>query len=321
MTENYETHWEAHWKRWNVPTPNFDFTALRYRVYSSLERVFTSELAKAAHESFTQIYREFDLRRGLPPCDLPFSVSNNSAFINFPRTQLGRAILQDEIFLMQVIREKDVWMAWITSLQCLFWVLVECARNSPPTPHGIRDKSPRPIAKQSIDAVARAITMSPGTPIVMKIEDLSVTLYPRGAKFLDEGLVNDALSWLEAYPEVKANFEKALAIYLKDEKTQFRNLLDDLRKAVEELLRGILGNGKSLENQMAELGKWLDEKGIHVQVRNMYSTLLSQFSQYQNDAVKHGDDWNESEVEYMIYLTGTFMRMLLVLNEDNHRVN
>jgi hypothetical protein len=45
----------------------------------------------------------------------------------------------------------------------------------------------------------------------------------------------------------------------------------------------------------------------------MYDDLLARFMQYQNDAVKHGDNWSSIEIEFMIYLTGAFMRLLLQL--------
>ncbi len=62
----------------------------------------------------------------------------------------------------------------------------------------------------------------------------------------------------------------------------------------------------------------MKNKGCHKQVRNMYNCFLKYFTTYQNEAVKHGDGWAECEVEYMIYLTGNLMRLLLQLNgEDN----
>ena len=45
----------------------------------------------------------------------------------------------------------------------------------------------------------------------------------------------------------------------------------------------------------------------------MYAKLLNLFAKYQNDKVKHAEKWAEPEVEFMIYLTGLFMRMLLEL--------
>jgi len=223
-----------------------------------------------------------------------------------PRADFNTALLQE-----------DVWAEWISSLQCLVWALREYAKEKPPVGLVPQHLDAKSLASKSITAIKKAIAMSPGAPLAMKIDGASITLYPKGAKFLDDGLVNDTLGWLGAHQDARSYFEKALSLYLKDDKTQFRNLLDELRRAMEELLRSILGNDKSLENQKGSLGQWFKDRGIHDQVRNMYATLLSQFATYQNDAVKHGNDWNESEVEYMIYLTGTFMRMLLVLNGDS----
>jgi creatinine amidohydrolase/Fe(II)-dependent formamide hydrolase-like protein len=48
----------------------------------------------------------------------------------------------------------------------------------------------------------------------------------------------------------------------------------------------------------------------------MYWTLIDRFAHYQNDAVKHGDHAKHIEVEFMVYLTGTFMRLLLTLRTE-----
>jgi hypothetical protein len=61
---------------------------------------------------------------------------------------------------------------------------------------------------------------------------------------------------------------------------------------------------------------WLKQRQVHQQVINMYQDLLfTRFAQYQNDAVKHKEAWSEPEVEFKIYLTGTFMRLLLQLSQ------
>jgi hypothetical protein len=41
--------------------------------------------------------------------------------------------------------------------------------------------------------------------------------------------------------------------------------------------------------------------------------VFGEYRLYQNDAVKHGEAFSEKEIEFMIYLTGTFMRLLLQL--------
>ena len=142
----------------------------------------------------------------------------------------------------------------------------------------------------------------------------SVIVYPEGAKLLDEAAVNDVLAWLEDYPKVAKQFEQALTIYMSGEEKKYRNLLDNLRLSLELLLKEILKNKKSLENQKQEILKWLDGKNIHKQVINLYEKLIfGAYSKYQNEAVKHNEDYSENEIEFMIYLTGTFMRLVLKL--------
>ncbi len=88
-----------------------------------------------------------------------------------------------------------------------------------------------------------------------------------------------------------------------------------LRFALEQLLKEVLGNKKSLETQKKdEVLAWLGQRGIHKQVVNLYHQLVfGEYRLYQNDAVKHGEAFSEKEIEFMIYLTGTFMRLFLQL--------
>ena len=71
--------------------------------------------------------------------------------------------------------------------------------------------------------------------------------YPAGAKFLDQRLVNDVLNWIQKYPDVYENFKNALEKY--NQRIYQRNLIDNLRLAFELLVRHVLVNNKSLENQ------------------------------------------------------------------------
>ena len=56
-----------------------------------------------------------------------------------------------------------------------------------------------------------------------------------------------------------------------------RNLLDDLRLSLESLLKEILGNGKSLENQKDELGRFLKEREGSPELRNMFQSMLAYY--------------------------------------------
>jgi len=79
-------------------------------------------------------------------------------------------------------------------------------------------------------------------------------------------------------------------------------------------LKKILRNKARLEKQTEPLGKYLKNKGTSKKIKNMFTMLLSHYAKYQNEYVKYNDKINkESEVEFIIYLTGTFMRLLLSL--------
>ncbi len=146
---------------------------------------------------------------------------------------------------------------------------------------------------------------------IKKTKSNHYILYPAGAKLLDEGVVNDVLDWLSDYPDSYKNFKDALTQY--EEHKYTRNIIDNLRFSLESLLRNILHNRKNLENQKELLGKYLKKKGVSKEVREMFRQQISYYSKYQNEHAKHNDSIQKSEIEFMIYLTGTFMRFILTL--------
>jgi dsDNA-binding SOS-regulon protein len=136
---------------------------------------------------------------------------------------------------------------------------------------------------------------------------------------LDDALIADNLEWLAQPPSALKNFREALSIFLSKDANKYRDLLDNLRFAVEQLLRDVLGNQKSLENQKDLLLPWMKKNGLQPQVINMYHDLLfKHFAIYQNDAVKHGEKYSLKEVEFMIYLTGTFMRLRILASRASN---
>ncbi len=190
----------------------------------------------------------------------------------------------------------------VLSLHLVFWLLSE---------HDC------PYVANIVDAIRGAIDASPLIDIRIARRGKQVTLYPSGAALLDKAVINDILAWLQRHPAAAKHFDRALEIYLKKDTAQYRNLLDELRSALEKLVRRMLGNRKNLENQKELLLQWMEVRGAHVQIRNLFERLLACYTQYHNDAVKHGEGWSEKDVEYMIYQTGVFMRLLLVLNGDD----
>lgn len=105
------------------------------------------------------------------------------------------------------------------------------------------------------------------------------------------------------------------ALNKKNNNIYTRNLLDDLRFSLEVLVKAILKNSKSLENQKAELGNFLKENGISVEIRNLYTDKILEFyTDYQNHNVKHNENYNEIEVDFIFEQTAVLMRLLIKLD-------
>ncbi len=60
-----------------------------------------------------------------------------------------------------------------------------------------------------------------------------------------------------------------------------------------------------------KLGKKLQDNNVSKEIRDMFATLFSFYTRYNNQNVKHDDKCVGIETEYIIYLTGTFIRFLI----------
>lgn len=125
----------------------------------------------------------------------------------------------------------------------------------------------------------------------------------------NQELVQQVQHWLATFPEVLEIYNSALQKYEAGIFT--RNLLDDLRLALEKLLQEVLGNSKSLENQLATLGDFIRERGASREFANMFRTLLDYYTKYQNTYVKHDSAVVDQEVDFLLELTSAFMKHLL----------
>jgi hypothetical protein len=193
------------------------------------------------------------------------------------------------------------------ALQFLFWALEE------------KDGEAQNLIFELVRQIRKSSRLTPSASFQIHQKGTQVIIYPQGDQFLDEGIINYVLAGLEDYPKAARQFEQALKIYQSGEVSQYRNLLDNLRLAIEEVLKKVLHNERTLENQKEILLARLKNHGLHVQVRNMYQQLLFCFyCHYQNNAVKHREDYSLDEVEFMIYLTGSFIRLILQLERENH---
>lgn len=123
---------------------------------------------------------------------------------------------------------------------------------------------------------------------------------------INEDLVEQTRSWLTDFPEVLGLFNQALEKY--SAKVFVRNLLDDLRLALEKLVQKVLGNSRSLENQLSSVGGFVKARGGSAEFSNMFVKLIDYYSKYQNTYIKHDDAVIGEEVEFIIEITAAFMR-------------
>ena len=148
-------------------------------------------------------------------------------------------------------------------------------------------------------------------------QKLKVMLYTRYGDLAEEKLASTELvvktkHWLSKYPAALEQYSSALTKY---EGGIFeRNTLDDMRLSFELLVKELLSNEKSLENQIAGLGQMLKEHGASVELRNMVIQIIKYYTDFQNNHVKHNDKVNEDEIEYVIELTSVVMKYLIKMN-------
>ena len=111
------------------------------------------------------------------------------------------------------------------------------------------------------------------------------------------------------YPDVFKHLESGVDIFCK--KGDLRHGLDDMRLALELLLKHLLSNEKSLENQNSDLGAYLKKVGISKEISNTFIQIKGLYERFQNNNVKHDDNINPKEVEYIFQQTLCFMNLLL----------
>lgn len=165
--------------------------------------------------------------------------------------------------------------------------------------------------------IATALKLSNVNAILCDTAD-GYQFYPASAELLDQKLVVDTLNWLNDYPKAKEQFNSALRLHLAG--NQPRNAIDNLRLSVELFFKQVLGNDASLENQAGAIGGYLKNHCVSAEIRNMYIKLLDYFAKYNNNKVKHNDQTesiSNAQIEYLIYLTGTFLRLIIQLERES----
>lgn len=52
----------------------------------------------------------------------------------------------------------------------------------------------------------------------------------------------------------------------------------------------------------------------------MYIKLIDLYATYNNNTAKHNDNVNEIEIDYIIYLTGSFIRFILLIEKNKSKI-
>ena len=138
-------------------------------------------------------------------------------------------------------------------------------------------------------------------------EQLSKLQSVKNINITDSKSKNNPSLTLTVYPNRVFSIEE-----MREERIYQRNVLDDMRLALETFLKEILQNQKSLENQLSEVGKFQKEKGLSPEFIGMFNRLLDYYAKYQNNYVKHNDAVKYSEIDFVINLTTLFMRNFIL---------
>lgn len=127
---------------------------------------------------------------------------------------------------------------------------------------------------------------------------------------------NSFTELLSKYPEkVAITWKNAVNFY---DRQDYRNSLDSMRLTLELLLKEVLKNEKSLENQKQPLGSFLKERNVSTQFRNLFIHSLEIYEKIQNDEAKHDvpDDLGMPEIKFLMNQSVIIIRFIDEINDE-----
>lgn len=131
-------------------------------------------------------------------------------------------------------------------------------------------------------------------------------VYPSGASFLDEVLVEKTLNFLP--DKTHQHFVDALKFY---QQNIYIKSCESIRRSLEEYLRHLLDNSQGLKENISTIGRKLKEDHSPSEVRNQISQFLILMDKFFNENSKHHDGpIDDAECEFAIFCAATIMRYL-----------
>lgn len=140
-----------------------------------------------------------------------------------------------------------------------------------------------------------------------KVEVALVAYFDGTNSFLAEE-VQGIETFLKKYPKIHKLYTSAKEKY--NQGIYDRNVLDDLRLALELLLKTVLQNNKPLEKQKDDFGNYLKENDYSKEVSNLFVKILDCYTLFQNKHVKHDDSISKNDLETVIELTTLIMEKI-----------
>ena len=141
----------------------------------------------------------------------------------------------------------------------------------------------------------------------------SYFIFPKGVTEFDNALVSDVLLWLKDYPLTERAWIKALKSYANTTEENASDTADMFRKALERFFQEFFKSEKTLENLKSEYGTYLSSKGIPTEIKNNFEKLLEAYTKYNNNYAKHHDKVSKCVLEYIMYQTGSLIRLIITL--------
>lgn len=116
---------------------------------------------------------------------------------------------------------------------------------------------------------------------------------------------------LSAYPDSLGQWKIAMSYY---QAFQYRESLDNARLCLELLLKFLLNNDKSLENQKKIFCSWLGKKDVPNEVVNMVWKRLDDYTSIQNNHAKHNLSEKLTTIEVRLILDETYSLIKYLVN-------
>lgn len=178
--------------------------------------------------------------------------------------------------------------------------------------NSIKDKKNK---KELISIITLSLQESHIQYDVYKDSD-GIFFFPKGVKELDNALVSEVLDWLKEFPDTKKEWIQALRDYSSVTEENASDIADKFRKALERFFQEFFNKrDKNLENLKSDYGKFMESKGIPVELSNNLQNLLEAYTKFMNNYAKHQNKTSKNVLEYLMYQTGNLIRFLITLKE------